>query len=166
MRNTSERVKKHKNYLFVNRGTDAAPDWIRVKTSTDFAIAFNAETETFDYIDDENPTDEIKSYKPVIAQTQTAYIGDFVFDYVFDYAYDLKAGTSAKTQGILVFQQKGEAAGANKAWKFNMTITIDTYDVVAGTLTYTIGINGTIDRGEAVVDEAGVPVFTPDNRAA
>lgn len=154
-----ERVKKHKNYLFANRGGSVTPSWVRVKTATDFAIKFNAETETFDYISDENPTDEIKSYKPTIGQSQTAYINDFIFDYVFDYAFEQKVGTSAVTEGMVVFQQKDITGLKNLAWKFDMAITIDTYDLVAGTITYTMSIRGNILRGLATISEQGEPVF-------
>ena len=153
-----ERVKKHKNYLFTNRGTKENPDWIRVKTSTDFALTFNAETETFDYIADENPSDELKSYKPTIGQTQTAYIGDFVFDYIFDFAFEQKAGMAAVTEGMVVFQQKNEN-GEYAAWRFDMGVTIDTYDLVSGTLSYQMGVRGTVERGSATIDTDGKPLF-------
>lgn len=154
-----ERVRKHRNYLFANKGTKEAPTWARVKTSTDFAISFNAETETFDYIADENPSDEIKSYKPVIGQTQTAYINDFIFDYIFEFAFGQKVGMEAVTEGMIVFQQKGTAPESYKAWRFEMAVKIETYDLVAGTLSYSMAIRGTIDRGEASIDVDGSPVF-------
>ena len=68
-----EKVKKYLNRLFLDTTPEKeAPTWKRATKSTDLAIAMNAETETFDFIADESPTDEIKSYKPTITQTQTS----------------------------------------------------------------------------------------------
>lgn len=156
-----EKAKKNLNYLFLNTTPEAEePTWKRARTSTDFAHAMNAETETFDYIADEGPTDELKSYKPTIAQTQTAYIGDPVYDYVFGLYDKQGVGSDAVTKGMIVYQQKKTVAEAqeNVALQFDALITIDTYDIVAGTLTYTIGQRGTPTHGTAVVAN-DVPTF-------
>ncbi|HBU13329.1 MAG TPA: hypothetical protein DEB31_11625 [Clostridiales bacterium] len=157
-----ERVKKYQNYLFLNITPKAeTPSWKRVGTATDFAAAMNGETETFDYIADESPTTELKTYKPTIAQTQTAYIGDPIFDYVFDLYNRRATGSDAVGQGMLVYQQKagmGDDAG-NVAVLFDALITIDTYDIVAGTITYTIEWRGTPVNGTAKV-VGGEPAFT------
>jgi len=156
-----EKVKKHLNYLFLNTAPgEEEPVWKRAKTSTDFAIAMNGETETFDYIADENPTDELKSYKPSISQTQTAYIGDAVYDYIFSLYEKQGVGTDAVTKGMIVYQQKKTIVEAeeNIAVQFDALITIDTYDMVAGTITYTIGQRGTPTHGTATIED-GVPTF-------
>lgn len=156
-----EKVKKHLNYLFLDTTPGGeSPTWKRARTSTDLAHAMNPETETFDYIADESPTDELKSYKPSIAQTQTAYIGDPVYDYVFGLYESQGVGSNAVTQGMIVYQQKKAVAEAqeNVALQFEALITIDTYDIVAGTITYTIGQRGTPTHGTAVI-ENDAPTF-------
>lgn len=157
-----ELVKKHLNKLFLDVDpASETPDWKRVKTSTDFAVAMNAETETFDYIADEIPTDELKAYKPQIAQTQTAYIGDPIYDFIFGLYEKQAVGTDAVTKCMIVFQQE-KTVGETKekiAQMFDALITIDTYDIVAKTLTYSIAQRGSVQHGTAVLDEDGKPVF-------
>ncbi len=156
------RVKKHLNYLFLDTTPgETSATWKRAGKSTDFAIAMNNEQETFDYIADESPTTELKSYKPTVAQTQAAYIGDSIYDYVFDLYNQQATGSDAVSKGMIVYQQKsgtGESA-PNVAIQFEALITIDTYDIVAGTITYTIEQRGTATKGTAVVTD-GAPVFT------
>jgi hypothetical protein len=206
------RVKKHLNYLFLDTtpGEDTET-WKRAGKSTDFAIAMNNEQETFDYIADESPTTELKSYKPTVAQTQAAYIGDPIYDYVFDLYNQQATGSDAVSKGMIVYQQKSgnpapvytvttaepadwatnyedyytvsngvysnvtgetapeweagtyykktEAEAPNVAIQFEALITIDTYDIVAGTITYTIEQRGTATKGTATVTN-GQPEFT------
>lgn len=156
---------KHLNYLFLNTSITGTAAWKRVKKSTDFAIAYNAETETYDYIADASPTDELKSYKPSIAQTQTAVIGDDIYDFIAEIARAQKVGSEAVTQAMIVRQQKNSGNTANLAEKFDVLITIDTDDMVAKTITYTISQRGGVTLGTAAISEDGVPTFTADATA-
>ena len=156
-----EKVKKYLNRLFLDTTPKKeAPTWKRATKSTDLAIAMNAETETFDFIADESPTDEIKSYKPTITQTQTAYIGDPIYDYIFSLYDKQGVGSDAVTKAMIVYQQKKAVSEAqeNVALQFDALITIDTYDIVAGTITYTIGQRGTPTHGTAVIED-DAPTF-------
>lgn len=160
-----EKVLKHLNKLFLNTTPkEQTKDWKRVKTSTDFAIAMNAENETLDFIADESPSEELKSYKPSIAQTQTAYIGDPIFDFIYSIYEAQAVGTDAVTQGMIVYQQEKEVGEtkAHIAQMFDVLITIDTYDIPAGTITYTINQRGSVTHGTATVDEDGKPVFNAE----
>ena len=156
-------IKKHLNFLFLDTAPgESAEAWKRVGTATDFAHAMNAETEAFDYIADENPTEELKSYKPTLAQTQAAHVGDPIYDFVFRLYKTQATGGDAVTKAMIVYQQKvsTEEDAGNEAIQFNALITIDTYDFVAKTITYTISQRGTPVHGSAkVVDEK--PTFTP-----
>lgn len=160
-----EKVRKHLNKLFLNTTPKSqTATFMRVKTSTDFAIAMNAENETLDFIADESPSEELKSYKPSIGQTQTAYIGDPIYDYVFSLYEAQAVGTDAVTQAMVVFQQEktvGEAK-AHIAQLFDVLITVDTYDIAACTLTYTINQRGSVKHGTATVGEDGKPVFNAE----
>ena len=160
-----ELVRKHLNKLFLDTAPGAAaPVFTRVKTSTDFAVAMNGETETKDFIADENPSDDLKSYKPSIAQTQTAYIGDPVYDYIFSLYEKQAVGTEAITKCLIVYQQEKEVGETKEhiAQLFDVLITIDTYDLVAQTITYTLSQRGTPAHGTATLDEDGKPVFNAE----
>ena len=156
-----ERLKKHLNYLFLNVAPGAgAPQWKRAAKSTDFAIKMNGKTETYDYIADESPTEDLTSYSPEVSQTQTAYIGDPVYDYVFSLYSNQSTGADAVTDALLVYQQK--SGGSNVAAKFGVTVTVDTYDIVAGTVKYKLSQRGTAAHGAAAVAGDGGVVFTPE----
>lgn len=152
--------KKHLNYLFLNTASAASPNWVRVTKSTDFAIVYNPETEVFDYIADETPTTELTKYAPTIGQTQKAIIGDAIYDYIAEMARKQKTGLDAVTQAMIVRQQK-DTQNKNLAEIFDVLITVDTDDIVAGTLAYTISQRGDPTFGTAVIAE-GVPTFTAD----
>ena len=154
-----ERLKKHLNYLFLNVAPGGAnPDWKRASKSTDFSVKMNAKSETYDYIADAGPTEDLKSYAPEVSQTQTAYIGDPVYDYVFSLYAGQRTGSDAVTDALLVYQQK--QGSGNAAAKFSATVTIDTYDIVAGTIKYKLTQRGSAKGGAASVAPDGSVTFT------
>ena len=154
-----ERLKKHLNYLFLNISpSGTSPQWKRASKSTDFAVRMNGKSETYDYIADEGPTEDLTGYAPELSQTQTAYIGDPVYDYVFSLYSNQATGSDAVTDALLVYQQK--SGNANAAAKFAATVTIDTYDIVAGTIKYKLQQRGAAERGAATVASDGSVSFT------
>lgn len=153
--------KKHLNYLFLNTNPGGnSPTWTRVTKSTDFAIVYNPETEVFDYIADETPTTELTKYAPTIGQTQKAIIGDSIYDFIAEMARRQKTGLDAVTQAMIVRQQKDES-GENLAETFDVLITIDTDDVVAGTLAYNLAQRGDPTFGTASIAD-NVPTFVAE----
>ena len=54
----------------------------RIKKSTTLDIAFNSETETYDFIADKNPTESLKNYSPQISQDLTMIKGEDDFEYI------------------------------------------------------------------------------------
>lgn len=154
--------KKHLNYLFLDVSASNTADWKRVKTSTDFAIQYNPNTEEYDYISYENPIDVLESYKPSIPQTQTAYIGDPIYDFVANIARRQLVGEDAVCNCMIVRQETNAGGTAHLAEKFPVLITIDTDDMVAKTITYTINYHGNVEYGTATVS-SDVPTFTPES---
>ena len=153
---------KHKNFLFLNvTPSEATKSWKRVLTSTDFAIGMNAVTESLDFIADESPTESLTGYNPSIAQTQHAYIGDPVYDYVEILRFNRAVGTDAMTDYMLVHQDRN-TDDEQIAEMGSATIVIDSDDMVAGTITYSISTNGTPSRGHAEIGADGNPIFTPE----
>lgn len=154
--------KKHLNYLFLDVSDTSTPSWKRCSTSTDFAITYNANTEERDYISYANPIDELENYKPSIGQTQTAYIGDPIYDFVADLARRQAVGDDAVTDCMIVRQEMNSGGTAHLAEKFPALIVIDTDDMVAKTITYTINYHGDVEYGTATIS-SGVPTFVADN---
>lgn len=155
-----ERTKKHLNYLFLDTtGGSDDPTWARVGKSTEWTDTMNPSTNTYDYIEDASPTDELESYQTSVSVPLTAYIGDPCYDYVFELYSEQKTGTDAATKVLRVFQQKKDAS--NLAQMTDALITIDNYNIATGIITFNIGQRGTPINGTAEVGADGQPVFTP-----
>ena len=156
--------KKDKNYLFMNTGTVAVPAWVRDTKSTDFAIAYNPQTQTYDFISDALPSTETESFQPSIDRTLSCYIGEPLYDYLIAKARNFAMGSDAETQIMLVYQETNGESGsglANLADKFDVSLEWGTDDMVAGTLTYKVALKGTPTKGTATIDATGKPVFSP-----
>ncbi len=163
-----ERVKKSSNFLFIDTkpGAAGSPAWGRVGKSTEWTETMNATTETFDYIEDTAPTDELSTYRPSASIPHTANIGDPVYDFVFELYRMQATGSDAVTQMMKVFQQKNADSSANLALTAAALIVVDNYNIATGVLTYTVTQRGTPIHGTAVVsvvDGVPVPVFTADS---
>lgn len=148
-----QRRKKNKNYLFMNTGTRTTPDWKRDTKSTDFAIAYNPQSETYDFIADELPTTETTSFQPSIERTLYAYIGEPLYDYLILRARSFARGTDAETQIMIVYQETSPT-GENLADQFDVELSWGTDDMVAGTLAYTVNLKGTPTHGTASIVES------------
>lgn len=154
-----ERRKKYLNYLFLDiSDTTGTPKWTRVTKSVDFAVVYNATTETFDFISDETPTTEVQSYAPTIGQTQHAYIGEPIYDYILKKSMHLAKGTDAKIKAMIVRQEKA-TGGGQIASSYEANLTWDTDDIVAGTITYSIALSNPVHGTATLI--AGVPTFAP-----
>lgn len=156
-------IKKFHVALFLNTGTKISPVWKQIKKSTDNTITMNAETQTFDYIVDENPTTEIDRYSPSLNQPITMYKGEPDYEYLFDKLFSQATGVNAHSELLVVFL--GHSVSTDyKAWKTDCVLTIDNMNPVESTITANINFNGTTDKGTAAVT-AGVPVFTSSTEA-
>ncbi len=153
-----EKTKKYLNYLFLNtKPADATPNWARVGKSVEWTDTMNAKITTFDYIEDSAPTDELEAYKPSTSMPLTAYVGDAVYDYVFDLYVKQAVGSAAVTKALRVYQQQEGAAQV--ATMTDVLVTVDSYNIASGVLTFTLAQRGTPTQGKATLTD-GKPVFT------
>lgn len=149
-------IQKHQVGLYLKGTTD----FIRLKKSTVLTVSTNPETETYDYIADESPTEELKRYKKAIDQDLTAIKGEPDFELIWPYYYDMKVGQAAKTEVMLVyFDIAGTAENTFKAEKAECTIVVNDYDAVASKLNFSIMFGGTVQKGTATLAD-GKPTFT------
>lgn len=153
------RLKKFKTIPFINIGTDAAPQWVRIGKSTIFDLALNANVVTSDFIEDEMPTDDITYYKPTLPQELQTNAGDAAFDYVYDKFYNLPTGEEVKEDVLIVFAGK---TSPYKAWRSMATMILKDLNTVDEKILFDLNFGGTIDRGTATVTD-GVPEFTSGN---
>ena len=157
---TGDLLKKTNFAIFLNSGTESVPVWARQGKTVDNTITYNPETVDYDYVEDENPTTELKRYKLSLSYPLTMYKGDAAYEHIWGKAKALAVGTDAHTEVLIVFY--ADYSGANYvAWKSDAVLVIDNINPVDGTITVNVYFNGTNDLGTATVT-AGVPVFTGD----
>lgn len=157
-----EKLKKFQTIPFMDIATEGEDaNWGRIGKSTIFDLSVNANTVTNDYIEDENPTDEVTYYKPTLPQELAAYKGDPAFDYLYDMFYNLPVGTKTQRNVLIVFAGNIGTAEAPKfkAWKSLATIVLKNFNTVDEKISFDINFGGSIEKGEATVTE-GVPTFT------
>lgn len=153
------KVRKYEVALFLKTATSS--DYVRIKKATDLKLSFNAKTETYDYIADENPTTELEQYKPEITGLPlTMYREEPDFALLWDYAYNLKTGGDSAAEILLVykFDEDAETTGQFKAWHCGATVIVKTLDAVAGKLEFDLQLRGTVERG-TVKEALGKPTF-------
>ncbi len=157
-----ERLKKYQTMLHINTGTSAVPVWARIGKSTVFDLVMNAQTEENDFIEDEQVTTDIMSYKPEIAEELQANKGDAAFDFLYAMFKSRPTGEEVKKEVLLTFAgNKGTSeAPAFDGWDTESTITIDHFDSVAEKIYFKISINK-ITEGTVTVT-GGVPDFDED----
>lgn len=151
--------KKHQTIPFVDIGTTGEADWARIGKSTIFDLVLNAETETLDFIEDENPTDLLKKYKPTLSQELKTMQGDKAFDALFDMLYTLPVGEAAIRKVLLVFPKAGTTTGTFLAWQVDSTVVLSNFNTVDEKILFNLNFNGNIERGTVTI-AAGQPTFT------
>ncbi|MGO5053645.1 hypothetical protein ACTQ6A_14255 [Lachnospiraceae bacterium LCP25S3_G4] len=149
-------VKKHQIGLFIK----TADTYKRIKKSTSLTISMNPETETFDFIADESPSEELKTYKPTIDQDLAMYKEEEDYKLIWPYFYEQKTGSQAHVATMIVFMQEPESGGGYKAWETDSVLSVQDLNAVDGKLNFQLLFGGTTKKGSATVSEAGVVTFT------
>ena len=173
-------VKKHLIAAFLNTavGTDglvdkSAPEWTRIKKSTQLSLAMNPETETLDYISDENPTTELIRYNPNFDTPLKMYKGEPDYEFVFDKYFNQKVGDEAKSQILMVYYQEPldtitESNTEHKVFKAQLadsTIVVNTLNINDSELDFNTNFGGTTKKGYVTIT-GGEPVFTEGKYSA
>lgn len=169
-------VKKHQIAPFLNKavGSDglvdkSTPDWMRICKSTAFDLNMNPETEDRDYICDENPTTELKDYKPSFNTPLVMHKNEPDYEFIFGKFFNQDAGDKAKSELLLVFFQEpvdsADTPTHFKAWRVDCTIILNDLNSVDSTLSFDTNFAGTIKKGYVTISE-GAPTFTEGTYSA
>lgn len=155
-----KKTKKNQVAIYVsNKGIDALDGFLRVAKSTANTITMNGETETFDYIDAEKPSTELKQYSPSMDHDIAMYKGNPDYEWAFEKFYYGDVGDKAKGTVLVVFMDHPESAGVYKAFVSEATFTVTSMDAVTGVINMSIAFNG--DPVFGVVSGSGTPSFSP-----
>lgn len=151
--------------LFLDTAASSAtsPDWDRIGKSTVFDLVMNAQTETNEFIEDEQPTTDVMSYSPSISEELQTNKGDAAFDYIYEMFKHRPTGEEVKKSMLLIFAGNvgTDQTPSFDAWKCEVTLTLDHFDTVAEKIYFNIAINKVVE-GTATVT-AGVPSFTANS---
>ena len=149
------KITKNLCMIFIDTSDGSgSPTWKRVDKSTILSIVMNAETESMDYISQELPTEEIKSYKPSMDQEIATYKGNPIYEFMFKKFYncDLAHGKT-----LICFP---ENETGKQAWQIDdTTFTLNEMNYVDGKITWGMNFGGNIKRGTYTVSE-GAPTFS------
>lgn len=140
------------------------PDWTQIKKSTTFTLALNPQTKTFDFISDEQPTEEIESYQPNLAQSLTMFKDEPDYEQIFEMVDELPTGEAAHRPVLVVFYKhtatyidSGTEKTVYKAWKVDALVKLNQMDTVNENIDFDLGFNNR-ERG-AVEIVNGKPSF-------
>ena len=169
-------VKKHQIAPFLNKAVGSngivdksTPDWMRICMSTAFDLNMNPETEDRDYICDENPTTELKNYKPSFNTPLVMHKNEPDYEFIFGKFFNQDTGDKAKSELLLVFFQEpvdsADTPTHFKAWRVDCTIILNDLNSVDSTLSFDTNFAGTIKKGYVTISD-GVPAFTEGTYSA
>ncbi|MCR4627399.1 MAG: hypothetical protein K5640_07090 [Treponema sp.] len=165
-------VKKHQIAPFLNKAVGDAglvdktnPDWMRICKTESFDLNMNPETETRDYICDEQPTTELKKYNPSFNTPLVMHENDDDYDFIFGKFFNMDTGDKAKSEVLLVFfQEPVDTTAAThtkfKAWRCDCTIVQNDLNSVDSTLTFDTNFNGNVKKGYVTIDNGDIASFT------
>ena len=169
-------VKKHQIAPFLNKAVGSngivdksTPDWMRICMSTAFDLNMNPETEDRDYICEENPTTELKNYKPSFNTPLVMHKNEPDYEFIFGKFFNQDTGDKAKSELLLVFFQEpvdsADTPTHFKAWRVDCTIILNDLNSVDSTLSFDTNFAGTIKKGYVTISD-GVPAFTEGTYSA
>jgi hypothetical protein len=158
-----ERLKKYQTLLHINTSSTSTASWARIGKSTVFDLVMNAQTEENDFIEDEQTTTDIMSYKPEIAEELQCNKGDAAFDFLYEMFKSRPTGEAVKKEVLITFAGNTgtEQSPTFDGWDTESTITLDHFDSVAEKIYFKISINKITEGTVTVTD--GVPSFEADD---
>lgn len=154
--------KKSQTKLFLQTVEGQTPTWVRIGKSTVFDLSMNAQTESFDYIQDDMPTEILDYYKPELPVEYIASEGDAGFDALWTMFEALAVGSDANKPILIVFPKAGAAAGTFRAWSMNATVVFENLTTTEKKLKLSLYVGGNVAHGTVSFSQGGDPTFTED----
>lgn len=125
--------------------TAEAPKWTRIRKSTMLELAYNAQTETFGYIDTPNDTTEITGYAPTMEQ-ETLIETDGLYPAMAAFARRLPIGTAAKVPALIVYYNPDSGETTDGDLYAEASVTAQSTNFAEGVVSFTINLNGTPEK--------------------
>ncbi len=158
---TYKKIKRSQFATFLNVGEAGEPDYARFgKGIAEQEIDYGPESETNQWIHEDNPSTELTHYAPNFETEQTTYLNEPIFEFMYKKMTERAVGTDAETDYLKVFMFKklGEEAGVYEAEKCRCTVAISNFS--GSSMSYQINENGDPVTGYVKIDESGKVTFT------
>lgn len=160
-----EKIKSTEVAHFLKTATDT---FNRIgKGVTSAGMSYGVQTNTEQYIDEENATTTVDAYQVSIAGEQTCYRGEPIFAYIDGIRRARGTGSACETEMLTVYVYEKSGEDAYIAEKNNVAIAISDFNTEGGQpvkISYTIYANGDPVIGTATIDRATkTATFTATN---
>lgn len=152
---------KAQTKLFLDTSATDVPAWVRIGKSTVFDLSLNAKTETFDFIEDDMPTEMLDYYKPELPVEHIIAEGDAGFDALWEMFEALSVGNDAVRKALIIFPKAGTTEGTFRAWQMNATVVFTNLTTTDKKLKLSLYFGGTVAHGAVTITD-GVPTFAED----
>lgn len=134
-------------------------DWRRIDKSTIFALAFNPQEETKGFIDTPNDSTFVARYQPELPEEIILDNENPLYEVMYPFCMAMPTGSSAEVPVLLVAPSMEDAKPTEGHLWSNAIVSPTALDTVAGTLTFSLKLNGVRKMGSVAIAE-GVPTFT------
>lgn len=159
---------KHTRNLFVPcldmvaiTGEGTGHDWAPIDLSTQYALQFNANTETYAYIKDANDFTEITGYALSMSQEIAMESDNPIYSALLPWMMGLPTGSDAKVPILQVMPNMTTGAATVGYMWAEGTVTPDEINSVDGKLTFTLQMNGSPQEGTVAGIGTDTITFTP-----
>ena len=137
-------------------------EFIRIGKSTTHTVSANPTTNTYDYIDQEQPTTELEKYSYAMDHDIATYKGNPDYEWAFEKFYYADVGDNSKGIVLIVFTDHEQPAGVYKAFVSPATFSVSSANYGEGVINVSIAFNDAPTVG--IVKGKGTPKFvrSPD----
>lgn len=145
--------------------TTAGYDWARVDKSTTYELAWNPQTETYQYIDAANDSTEVTGFQTSMGQEIILDEKNRMYRLIDDYAWKFKTGSDTIIEVCLprpYYDENGvldKTKWKAKVWK-EASVVPDSLNTIDKKYAFTLNLNGDPTDGYVTKDENGKFVFT------
>ena len=155
-------------YVDITQGAvEGTYDWVRIDKSTLFALSFNANEETYEYIDSANDTTEVTGFAPTMEQEIILDDENPLYQFLEPLFMSRLADSSVSfAMPVMITEPDATGGETYTAWVWDeATLTPSELNTPDGKLSFTINLNGTATKGTATFADDGTVTFTTDSDA-
>lgn len=130
--------------------------FVQIDKSTVFELAFNANTETYEYICYKNDFTEVDSYAVSMEQEIVLDNSNSMFNFVYPLVMSLPTGSDANVPALLIEPDLTTGKPTHgRLWK-DAILVPDNVNTVDGKVVFTIQLNGEVTEGDVAIADGKI----------